>query len=359
MNGEDKVRFTVDIFGNSYKMVGSQSEKHMKMLAAFVNEHMERVAKSNPRLDTLKVAILALVNMADDYYESRLQGDLVETEHAQAKLRIEELRKAFELSEEKERTKSLECQKLAEQVAALAQERDTLALELEEERSKFAQELASERDKLVRELGEEQDKLVTKLVEEHDAHVKKLVDANDALVKKLVEDHDVLVKKLMEERDSLQKNLGDQRDEFLKKLTDQRNELVSGMEEEREKLLQEMEMSSAAWADRVTEWEGKYAELAKERDQLVHEVAVAREVAAASLAAAARSELEASDAESGVEAAFDSPDEQELQPSVGIPAEIASEDQELLEKYNKLQEEYIKLQNEFNEWIQLTQSQTQ
>jgi hypothetical protein len=36
-----------------------------------------------------------------------------------------------------------------------------------------------------------------------------------------------------------------------------------------------------------------------------------------------------------------------------------SEDATLAEKYRKLQEEYAKLQTEFNEWIQLTQSETQ
>jgi cell division protein ZapA (FtsZ GTPase activity inhibitor) len=239
MNGEDKVRLTVDIFGSTYKMVGTFSEKYMKQLSAFVNEHMNAIAKSNPRLDTQKVAILALVHMADDYFQLRQQLEQAEKERAQTKQHIEELRKAFELSEEKERTKSSECRRLEEKVAAL--------------------------------------------------------------------------------------------------------------EEERNRLAQETEMASAAWAERVMEWEIKYEELSKERDRLVQEVEVAREVAAASLAAAANAEVIAEEA---AQAHSKRADE-------SATAVIREEDMTLLEKYNKLQEEYLKLQNEFNEWIQLTQSGTQ
>ncbi|WP_199615595.1 cell division protein ZapA [Paenibacillus alkalitolerans] len=238
MNGEDKVRLTVDIFGNSYKMVGSFSEKYMKQISTYVNEHMNAIAKSNPRLDTQKVAILALVHMADDYYQLRQQLDQVEAERAQTKQHIEELRKAFELSEEKERTKSAEC------------------LRLEERAAKLEEELA--------------------------------------------------------------------------------------------RLARENELASAAWAERVMEWEIKYEELAKDRERLVLEAAAAREEAAASLGAANRGPADTKE-----------PAEEQPQVVVTAPSELSPDDATLLEKYNKLQEEYLKLQNEFNEWIQLTQSETQ
>lgn len=246
MNGEDKVRFTIDIYGNSYKMVGTYSPKYVKQLSAYVNEHMNAVAKGNPRLDTQKVAILALVRMADEFFQLHQHLEKVENERTQSQQHMEQLRKAFELSEEKEQTKSGECRRLEEKLLAL--------------------------------------------------------------------------------------------------------------EAERERLVMEMEMASAAWAERVAEWERKYDELFQEHGQLAKEVQTVREEAAAAIAAA-ESQAAAAAAAASVEA------KQAVQPAAGADslnkAPESLEEETLESKYKRLQEEYVKLQNEFNEWIELTMSETQ
>lgn len=119
---DDKVRTTVEIFGTTYKMVGTFSQAYMKRIAAYVNDNMETIAKSNPRLDTQKVAVLALFNMADEYFQLRGQWDAMEHERTHSKQHIEELRKAFELTEEKERGKSNEVRLLMERIERLEQE---------------------------------------------------------------------------------------------------------------------------------------------------------------------------------------------------------------------------------------------
>ncbi|HZG76414.1 MAG TPA: cell division protein ZapA, partial [Paenibacillus sp.] len=103
---EDKIRTTIDIFGTTYKMVGTFSQSYMKRISAYVNENMESIAKGNPRLDSQKVAVLALIQMADEYFRLQAKWDAFEGEFSQSKQRIEELRKAFELTEEKERGQS-------------------------------------------------------------------------------------------------------------------------------------------------------------------------------------------------------------------------------------------------------------
>jgi cell division protein ZapA (FtsZ GTPase activity inhibitor) len=119
---DDKVRTTVDIFGTTYKMVGTFSQAYMKRIAAYVNDNMETIAKSNPRLDTQKVAVLALFSMADEYFQLRGQWDAMENERTHSKQHIEELRKAFELTEEKERGKSNEVRLLMERIERLEEE---------------------------------------------------------------------------------------------------------------------------------------------------------------------------------------------------------------------------------------------
>ncbi|WP_274363428.1 cell division protein ZapA [Paenibacillus thermotolerans] len=245
MNGEDKVRLTIDIFGNSYKMVGTYSPKYVKQLSAYVNEHMNAVSKGNPRLDTQKVAILALVRMADEFFQLHQHLEKVENERAQSQQHMEQLRKAFELSEEKEQTKSGECRRLEEQLQAL--------------------------------------------------------------------------------------------------------------EAERERLAMEMEMASAAWAERVAEWERKYEELFREHGELAKAVETARQEAAAAIAAA--------ESQAAAAAAAEAEAKQAVQQTAGsdlLDAAPDSLEEETLEaKYKRLQEEYVKLQNEFNEWIELTMSEPQ
>jgi len=74
MNGSDKNRISVDIFGTQYKLMGTTSVSYLKMVASYVNDQMHRIAETNGRLDTPRIAVLAAVNMADEYF--RLKSDL-------------------------------------------------------------------------------------------------------------------------------------------------------------------------------------------------------------------------------------------------------------------------------------------
>jgi|GEM_PF-603613 len=131
VNSEDKIRTTVDIFGTTYKLVGTQSQSYMHQIAAYVNENMSAIAKSNPRLDTQKVSVLALISMADEYFQLRAKWDAMQEERSQAQLRIEELRKTLELTEEKEKGKAGELERLRQLVQKL-QDENAKAAEEEE-----------------------------------------------------------------------------------------------------------------------------------------------------------------------------------------------------------------------------------
>lgn len=96
---EDKIRVTVDIFGVPYKLTGSSSGSHMRRVAEMVDDQMNRIARGFPRLDTPRIAVLAAVNIADEYvklleqYEQKkagLQQGIAE-EHKQLAGRLEQL----------------------------------------------------------------------------------------------------------------------------------------------------------------------------------------------------------------------------------------------------------------------------
>jgi cell division protein ZapA (FtsZ GTPase activity inhibitor) len=90
MSAEEKNKTTVEIYGTQYKLVGNSSLRYTKMVADHVNEHMQRVAKGHPRLDTQRIAVLAAVNMADEFFKVKAQMESLQNEHDQLKQQLAE-----------------------------------------------------------------------------------------------------------------------------------------------------------------------------------------------------------------------------------------------------------------------------
>jgi len=70
----------VEIFGQSYKIRGEADSKHIQKLANFVDEKMREIVDSTSTVDTMKVAILASLNIADEYFQLKKELDLMERE---------------------------------------------------------------------------------------------------------------------------------------------------------------------------------------------------------------------------------------------------------------------------------------
>lgn len=64
----------VTIFGRTYSLRGGGDPAHLSRLAGEVDRRMREVAEATGTADTLKVAILAALNIADDYLQSRRPG---------------------------------------------------------------------------------------------------------------------------------------------------------------------------------------------------------------------------------------------------------------------------------------------
>ena len=62
---------TVRIFGQTYHLRGTEDEAYLNELAALVDRQMREVVEATETADTLKVAILAALNIADDYLQAR------------------------------------------------------------------------------------------------------------------------------------------------------------------------------------------------------------------------------------------------------------------------------------------------
>jgi cell division protein ZapA len=60
----------VTIFGRTYHLRGAEDPRHLTDLASVVDGKMREIADHTGTADTLKVAILASLNIADEYLRS-------------------------------------------------------------------------------------------------------------------------------------------------------------------------------------------------------------------------------------------------------------------------------------------------
>lgn len=68
-----KNKVTVEVYGESYALKGNIEDERVKMIAGLVDDKMRAIAKINPRLSPTKIAVLAALNLAEDYL--RLESD--------------------------------------------------------------------------------------------------------------------------------------------------------------------------------------------------------------------------------------------------------------------------------------------
>lgn len=86
MSNQSSNRVRVDIFGQEYHLRGEESPEYLNELAHNVDDKMKEIAKSYPRLDTQRVAVLAAVTFLDQWmrlrkeYEELLKALEAETE---------------------------------------------------------------------------------------------------------------------------------------------------------------------------------------------------------------------------------------------------------------------------------------
>ena len=96
----------VEIFGQTYTVKAGADPGYVEQLAAYVDEHMREVGRSAGAVDSVRVAVLAALNIADECF--RLRG--------QAR---EGAREAVQKVEDKARQRALE---LARKLAAALEE---------------------------------------------------------------------------------------------------------------------------------------------------------------------------------------------------------------------------------------------
>ena len=78
MTDEQGQLIEVSIFGQRYTLKGQGDSDHILEVAAFVDRKMKDISEGTSTVDSLKVAILAALNIADEYqrYRASKQEDV-------------------------------------------------------------------------------------------------------------------------------------------------------------------------------------------------------------------------------------------------------------------------------------------
>ncbi|MFC4409840.1 cell division protein ZapA [Chungangia koreensis] len=80
MADQHKTRISVDIYGQTYKMVGTETSGHMRLVASVVDDKMREINAHNPSLDSTKLAVLTAVNTVHDYLKLKETVEQLEEE---------------------------------------------------------------------------------------------------------------------------------------------------------------------------------------------------------------------------------------------------------------------------------------
>ncbi|MBG9590078.1 cell division protein ZapA [Cytobacillus firmus] len=73
-------RTSVDIYGQQYVIVGSESSSHVRLVASLVDDKMREISSKNPSLDISKLAVLTAVNAVNDYIKLKDRLERLENE---------------------------------------------------------------------------------------------------------------------------------------------------------------------------------------------------------------------------------------------------------------------------------------
>jgi cell division protein ZapA len=74
----ERANMKIEIYDQSYTVNSGQSDKYLQELAAYVDAKMRDVAESTHLVDSVKVAVLASLNIADELFTLRERQQQIE-----------------------------------------------------------------------------------------------------------------------------------------------------------------------------------------------------------------------------------------------------------------------------------------
>lgn len=73
-------KIQVEIYGQAYSIKAGANSETIRNIAGYVDKKMREIAASTPTIDSLKIAVLAALNITDEFFQLKLQTQDVDRE---------------------------------------------------------------------------------------------------------------------------------------------------------------------------------------------------------------------------------------------------------------------------------------
>lgn len=80
MGEQQKNKVEVNIYGTTYKLVGTESTGHMRLVSSIVDDKMREIKAVNPTFDIGKLAVLTAVNTVHEMLKLKEHVEALEEE---------------------------------------------------------------------------------------------------------------------------------------------------------------------------------------------------------------------------------------------------------------------------------------
>jgi len=83
-----KKRYYIKVMGQDLSVVSDAEEEHVAKVVQYVNDKVEEIGKQTSHFNSLNIAILAALNIADEYFRVKVAEEII---HQQLESRSEKL----------------------------------------------------------------------------------------------------------------------------------------------------------------------------------------------------------------------------------------------------------------------------
>ena len=73
-------KIQVEIYGQNYQIRAGADSEYIRTIARYVDIKMREIASGTPTVDSLKIAVLAALNITDEFFQLRRQKQDVDKE---------------------------------------------------------------------------------------------------------------------------------------------------------------------------------------------------------------------------------------------------------------------------------------
>jgi cell division protein ZapA len=66
-------KIQVEIYGQTYQIKAGADPEYIKNIAKYVDLKMREISSATPTVDSLKIAVLAALNITDEFYQLKMK----------------------------------------------------------------------------------------------------------------------------------------------------------------------------------------------------------------------------------------------------------------------------------------------